>query len=107
MALRAVEHAAGPIPEAGNMYSPVFTQLRNTRMIHEYMYSLSLPCSRRGLLRPGLHRGGTSAVADVSGGRDSQIQPCIHEYTVFSRVFSHGSNTRIIRVNTCEYVFST
>ena len=25
---------------------------------------------------------------------------CIHEYTVFSRVFSHGSNTCIIRVNT-------
>ena len=65
------------------------------------------PCSRRGLLRPGLHRGGTSAVADVSGG-ESQIQPCIHEYTVFSRVFSHGSNTRIIRVNTySEYVFTT
>ena len=49
---------------------------------------------------------GPSAVADVFGGEPNPA--CIHEYTVFSRVFSHGSNTRIIRVNTySEYVFTT
>jgi hypothetical protein len=48
----------------------------------------------------------TGGRADVSGGEPNPA--CIHEYTVFSRVFSHGSNTRIIRVNTySEYVFST
>jgi hypothetical protein len=39
-----------------------------------------------------------AAVADVLGGDPNPA--CIHEYTVFSLVFSHGSNTRIIRVNT-------
>ena len=62
--------------------------------------------SRPAGCSPGLASCGTSAVADVKGGEPNPA--CIHEYTVFSRVFSHGSNTRIIRVNTySEYVFPT
>ena len=40
-----VLHAPGDViwTKVGNTYSPVFTQLGNTRIIHEYMYSLSLP----------------------------------------------------------------
>ena len=52
-----------------------------------------------------MHRGGTVGRGRrVRGGEPNPA--CIHEYTVFSRVFSHGSNTRVIRVNTyLKYVF--
>ena len=65
-----------------------------------------------GVLRLLLEVGGACIVAGrrpwqtCRGGEPNPA--CIHEYTVFSRVFSHGSNTRIIRVNTySEYVFTT
>ena len=45
LACLKVLHAPGDViwTKVGNTYSPVFTQLGNTRIIHEYMYSLSLP----------------------------------------------------------------
>ena len=68
------------------------------------------PCSRRAA--PSLEVGGACIVAGrrpwqtCRGGEPNPA--CIHEYTVFSRVFSHGSNTRMIRVNTyLKYVFIT
>ena len=65
-----------------------------------------------GVLRLLFEVGGACIVAGrrpwqtCRGGEPNPA--CIHEYTVFSRVFSHGSNTRIIRVDTySEYVFTT
>ena len=53
------------------------------------------PCSRRAGPSPS---GGAPWRGRVRGG--SAKSRCMHAYTVFSRVCSHGSHTRIIQVHT-------